>query len=102
VIARVKRGEEINGNIVSITLIEYPLILDYEGFRGEIYFLTVADQLRAASLQRRLRAIGKPLGAADLLIATICLSRNEELVTMDEDFLVIKEVEPSFKLVLER
>jgi predicted nucleic acid-binding protein len=46
--------------------------------------------------------IGKPLGASDLLIAAVCLNRNEELVTMDEDFLVIREVEPSFKMILEK
>jgi predicted nucleic acid-binding protein len=102
VISRVKKGVEIWENITVVSLIEYPPILDYENFHGEIYFPTRAEQLRAVHLQKRLRVIGKPLGASDLLIAAVCLNRNEELVTMDEDFLVIREVEPSFKMILEK
>ncbi|WP_185836502.1 hypothetical protein [Candidatus Korarchaeum cryptofilum] len=44
----------------------------------------------------------KPMGASDLLIAAVCLNRDEELVTLDEDFLVIKEIEPSFRVIIER
>jgi len=101
VIVRARRGEKIEENITSITLVEYPPIRDYEGFRGKIYFLSRRDQLTAFSLQERLRALGKPMGAADLLIAAICLNRDEELVTLDGDFLVIKEVEPSFRVIVE-
>ncbi len=102
VIIRAKRGEKIEENITSITLVEYPPIRNYEGFRGRIYFLSVRDQLKASSLQEKLRVLGKPMGAADLLIAAVCLNRDEELVTLDEDFLVIKEIEPSFRVIIER
>ena len=39
VIVRARRGEKIEENITSITLVEYPPIRNYEGFRGRIYFL---------------------------------------------------------------
>jgi hypothetical protein len=38
VIVRARRGEKIEENITSITLVEYPSIRDYERFRGKIYF----------------------------------------------------------------
>jgi hypothetical protein len=40
VIVRARRGERIEENITSITLVEYPPIRNYEGFRGRIYFLS--------------------------------------------------------------
>jgi len=102
VIRRVSQGREVEGNITSITLIEYPPVRIYAKFHGRIYFLTEADQLRAASLQEKMRALGKPMSAADLLIAAVCLNRDEELLTMDEDFLSILEVEPAFRVIVER
>jgi len=101
VIRRVSQGREVEGNITSITLIEYPPVRTYDKFHGRIYFLTEADQLRAASLQGKMRALGKPMGAANLLIAAVCLNRDEELLTMDEDFLSILEVEPAFRVIVE-
>jgi len=35
------------------------------------------------------------------MIAAISLNRNEELITMDRDFVVIRKVEPSFRVVVE-
>lgn len=64
--------------------------------------MSIRDQLRASSLQEKLRVLGKPMGASDLLIAAVCLNKDEELVTLDEDFLVIKEIEPSFRVIIER
>lgn len=101
VIRRVKRDEEIGENVTSITLIEYPPIGGYRKFRGRVYFVTVEDQMLAAELQRRLRRAGRPLSAADLLIAAVCLNRGEELLTEDEDFLAVVEIEPSLKVVVE-
>ncbi|MDK2372678.1 MAG: DNA-binding protein [Candidatus Korarchaeota archaeon] len=102
VILRVSRGREVEGNITSITLIEYPPVRLYGKFRGKIYFLTEADQLRAASLQERMRSLGKPMSAADLLVAAVCLNRDEELLTTDEDFLSILEIEPALRVIVER
>jgi len=79
------------GNITSITLIEYAPVRLYGKFRGKIYFLTEADQLRAAFLQERMGSSGKPM-SADPLVAAVCLNRDEELLTMDGGFLSALEV----------
>lgn len=100
VIEKVKRGETIDDNITSITLIEYPPIVRYKGFRGRIYFVGEEDQLLAFLIQSKLRKIGFPLSAADLLVASVCIRRDEELVTTDEDFKVIQKVEPRFRVKL--
>ena len=44
------------------------------------------------NLQIKLRKLGKPKLIADLLIAAICINRNEELITKDKDFLDIAKV----------
>ena len=46
----------------------------------------------AIELQMKLRAKGKPKPFSDLLIAAICINRDEELVTKDTDFEDIAEV----------
>ena len=46
----------------------------------------------AINLQIKLRKLGKPKPIADLLIAAICINRNEELITKDKDFLDIAKV----------
>lgn len=52
----------------------------------------------AIEISRKLRKIGKPVGTMDILIASMCINRDLELLTKDSDFENIKEVEPSFKL----
>ena len=95
------RRETVNENITSITLIEYPPIGNYERFKGRIYFIDEEDQIQAIRLQVNLRALGCPMSVGDLLIAAICINRDETLLTKDEDFLVIQKVEPSFKVILQ-
>jgi len=46
----------------------------------------------AIELQVKLRARGKPKPFSDLLIAAICINRDEELVIKDTDFEDIAEV----------
>ena len=43
-------------------------------------------------LQIELRKIGLPKALSDLLIASICINRNEELITRDSYFLDIAKV----------
>ena len=56
------------------------------------------DYSKSIEISRRLRVKGKPIGAIDILIASMCLNRDFELVTSDTDFKQIKVVEPNFKL----
>ena len=100
VIEKVNKEEEINENITSITLIEYPPIKDYEKFNGKIYFINEKDQIRAIMIQTKLRELGHPMSVGDLLIASICINRNEVLLTKDKDFLIIRRVEPGLKVIL--
>ncbi|RLE83956.1 MAG: DNA-binding protein [Thermoprotei archaeon] len=85
-INRVKAGKEISENITVVTILEYPPIMNYEKFHGEIFFITYEDQIRAFTLQRKLREIGRPLSVGDLLIVSICINRGETLTTKDKIF----------------
>ena len=51
-----------------------------------ILFPDVADFMLAHKTQNKLVKLGKAKAFADLLIASICINRNEELITRDEDF----------------
>jgi len=92
VIERVKRREGINENITAVTFVEYPKVVYYKKFYGKILFPNIDDFLLAHKLQNKLIGIGKAKTFADLLIASICINRNEELITKDKDFLDIAEV----------
>lgn len=87
IIKRVKDKQEIKENITEISIIEYPSILNYNKFKGRIYLLERKDIIKAIELQKKLRKIGAPKGVADLLVAAICINRNEKLLTTDKDFL---------------
>ena len=92
VIEKVKKNENIKENITEVTIAEYPPVMDYKKFYGKVLIVERNDVLLSIELQRRLRAIGKPKSFSDLLIASICINRNEELITKDEDFLEIAKV----------
>ena len=92
VIEKVKKNEDIKENITEVTIAEYPPIMDYKKFYGKVLIVERDDVLLSIELQRRLRTIGKPKPFSDLLIASICINRNEELITKDKDFLDIAEV----------
>ena len=100
VLEKVRRKEEINENVTSVSLIEYPPLKDYKKFRGKIFFINEEDQVQAVVLQARLREIGFPMSVGDLLIAAACINRGEALLTKDKDFLVIQKVEPRLRIIL--
>ena len=92
VIKRVREKKVINESITVVTLIEYPYILDYAGFNGDIIFPTIKDFYSAYNIQRKLMLRGKMKGFADLLTASIAINNNEELITNNKDFIDIAEV----------
>ena len=92
VIERFKAKNEIHENITIITAMELPPILNYSKFYGTVYTIKPEDQVLAIKIQRKLRKIGKPKSIPDILIAAICINRNEELITKDKDFLDIAKV----------
>ena len=86
VIERFKGNEEIKENITVATLIEFPRISGYKLFRGSVYFPTIDEYSLAFELQKKLYERGKPKAFSDLVIASISINRNEELITRDIDF----------------
>jgi len=64
----------------------------YKKFNGNIIFPTEEDYILAHKLQLELLKIGAQKPIPDLLIASICINRDEELITKDEDFLDISKV----------
>ena len=95
IIRKAKARENISENITSITQIEYPPVLEYEMFYGEGVYASEEDIDLATSIQIKLRKIGKTQSAQDLIIAAVCINRNELLITTDKDF---KEIESVSKL----
>lgn len=91
-IRRIRKREPITEDITVVTLIEYPFILDYEGFKGSVLFPTMKDYKLAYEIQRKLAEKGKMKSFADLLIASIAINNDDELITSDEDFKDIMEV----------
>jgi len=102
VIERDRKREEIEENITGVTFVEFPQIIRYSRFSGNVLFPILDDYLLAHKLQEKLLKKGKPRGFADLLIATICINRGEELITYDSDFLAIAEVSGLRLILLER
>ena len=92
IIERVKRKEEIIENITAVTFVEYPKIVYYRKFYGKVLFPDIQDFILAYNIQNKLVKLGKAKSFADLLIASICINRNEELITKDKDFLDIANV----------
>ncbi|AIG97115.1 PIN domain-containing protein [Archaeoglobus fulgidus] len=92
VIEKVKRKEKIGENITAVTFVEYPRIVFYKEFYGKILFPDIEDFVLAHKIQSRLVKLGKAKTFADLLIASICINRNEELITKDSDFKDIANV----------
>ena len=92
VIDRVRSRELIDESITVVTLIEFPQILEYKGFIGDILFPSIKDFFLAYEIQKLLMQIGMMKGFSDLLISAIAINNNEQLLTRDKDFLDISKV----------
>ena len=62
----------------------------------------LADYELALQISIKLRDVGFPLQAVDILIASMCINRDFKLRTKDNDFRQIKEVEKSFQVEIEK
>jgi len=87
-------GKEGLATIFSI--IEFPPADKY----CKILFPNKEDFKTALDIAWKLRDIGKPIGAIDILNASICMNRDLSLITEDEDYENIMLIEPKFKLKL--
>ena len=86
------------GATTIFSIIEYPPAADF----CEAIIPDSKDYETAFQIALKLRKIGRPLRAVDILIASTCINRGLELLTKDSDFENVKKVEPDFKLVLRR
>jgi predicted nucleic acid-binding protein len=93
-------GQEINENVCMISIIEYPLLLEYPRFKGKVLLAELRDFELALEIQRKLMAKGRMKPAADLIIAATCINRGETLRTADSDFEEIRKVS-DLKVVLQ-
>lgn len=59
IIERVSEGRTINENVCMISIIEFPMILEYAGFHGRILYPEMAEMTLALELQRKLKDIGR-------------------------------------------
>ena len=63
----------------------------------DVLFPEDEDFDTAVEISWELRKIGKPVGTVDILVASMCINRNMELLTKNKDFEIIKSIEPEFK-----
>ncbi len=98
VIKRINKKEIITDNITVVTTVEYTPVLEYSKFIGEVFYPTLDDFILAVKLQKDLRQRGIAQGFADLVIAAICINKNEPLRSSDSDFKEIAKVS-SLKLL---
>jgi len=89
--------EGTKGATTVLNIIEYPKSLKWV---TKVIYPDKKDLDKAIQLMRKLLQIGKPVSAIDVIIGSICINREFELLTKDKDFVHIKKVEPRFKLRL--
>ncbi len=87
-----------SGLTTALNIIEHPPA----GKTCHVLYPQRQDFDLAIELSLKLRKAGKPVGAIDIIISSICINNGLKLVTKDSDFNAIKAVEPSFILSLRR
>jgi len=83
------------GVITVFTLIEFPPSAKCS---FDILLPELEDYAKAAEIAGILRAYGSPIGAIDILIASMCLNRFAKLLTKDYDFMAVKKFFPDFQV----
>ncbi len=85
--------ERKEGSITIFTGVEYPPSVKQ---KFSVIFPEASDYVTAISIADALRSNGTPIGAIDILIASVCHNRMATLVTKDKDFEFVKKVMPNF------
>ena len=92
VIERVNEGKQIDEDVSMMTIIEYPMLLEYARFHGKVLQPEATELELALEIQKRLKEKGRMKNATDLLIAATCINYHEALLTNDSDFGDISDV----------
>jgi predicted nucleic acid-binding protein len=91
-----RRGcKTVLGATSILTIVEWPPALLYV---PEVLYPTKEDYTTAVNWQMKLRRMGNPLPAVDLLIAAIALNNDMTLVTLNSHFQIIEEIEPRLRI----
>ncbi len=59
----------------------------------KIFDFDTVSAIESAKIEKQLISKGKKIEESDIFIAGICLSNNSKLITLDKDFLQIKELD---------
>ncbi|WP_245608344.1 hypothetical protein [Thermococcus guaymasensis] len=58
-IERIRKGEEIDESITGVTFVEFPRIVRYSRFKGDVLFPNLDDYILAHELQEKLLKRGR-------------------------------------------
>jgi len=86
--------ERKEGSITVFTAIEYPSSLKKP---FDFIFPEIQDYMKSVEIANKLKEKGNPVGAVDIMIASVCLNRSAMLLTKDADFQIINDNFPEFK-----
>ena len=94
-----KNKEKLNGYTTIFNVIEFPkaLLLDMI-----VLYPTDDDFKLSIKLSNELLKIGKPIPAIDILIASMCINRNMQLITKDSHFSNIERIFGDFNIKIEK
>jgi len=95
ILMKFKMGME--GKTTIINIVEYPKAL---GYNLEILIPDLEDYNKAIKIMDLLLKIGKPIPAADTIIAAMCINRHLKLATKDKHFKSVASVDNEFELEL--
>lgn len=80
-----------------LNVIQYPPILDLKE-KLTIIYPTRSDYELAIKIMVKLRKIGEPVNAVNIILSSIAINRDMIIVTNDNDFESIKKVEERLKI----
>ncbi|MBO3763415.1 MAG: type II toxin-antitoxin system VapC family toxin [Candidatus Brockarchaeota archaeon] len=93
-----KKGGAVHGYTTILNLIEFPKAIN---LNLTIIFPSKFDYNLALKISTELLRRGNPIPATDLIIAAVALNDGLRLVTKDKHFLLVKEVENDFKVLVD-
>jgi len=88
----------LNAYTTIFSVIEFPKTLLIEGLT--VLYPTRDDFNEAILITKDLLKAGKPVGAIDIVIASIALRKGLTIITSDQDFQKVKEVRSELEIEL--
>ena len=93
----IKKGcKRLEGYTTILNIVEFPKALTLKGLT--VLYPEPSDYKLAIIIVKELLKRGTPVPAIDVVIAAVAVNRDLRLITLDEHFRIIKEVEPRLKL----